>query len=59
LDAREEDLAEGLKEGRKEGEKQGRQAIARTLLGRGLGTSDIAQITGLSEQEITLLAAGQ
>jgi predicted transposase/invertase (TIGR01784 family) len=63
LDAREEGLAEGLKEGREEGLKEGqvkeRQAIARNLLGMGAAASDIAQITGLSEQEITQLAAGQ
>lgn len=53
---RQEGRQEGKQEGRQEGEKMASLKIARSLLGK-LSISEIAQITGLSIQEIEALQA--
>ncbi len=49
----------GLKKGRKEGLQKGREKerfdIAKTMLAKGMDCKTIAEITGLSEKEITKL----
>ena len=48
----EQGLAKGMEQGRAEGETEKAIQIARTLKSMGLSTQDIAQATGLTEQEI-------
>ena len=48
----EEGLKEGKQEGLKEGEMKEKRQIARTMLDRDMAISDIAAITGLSEEDI-------
>ena len=57
--AQEESLNEGIKKGKeeglKEGEKNGKIEIARNMLKKGYKIEDIAEISGLSKEEINLL----
>ncbi len=52
---REEGLAEGRAEGRAEGMKENNRDIARKMLSRGMCVEDIADITGLSVDELKAL----
>ena len=54
-EGREEGLAEGRAEGRAEGEKANALNIARRMKGKGFATEDIADMTGLSAEEINAL----
>jgi predicted transposase/invertase (TIGR01784 family) len=47
----------GLNEGLQQGEKQGKREVAQKLLEKGLLPADIADLTGLSLEDITALAA--
>ena len=51
-----EGLQEGLEKGRQEGVQEQREHTARELLARGLSVVEIAQVTGLSEDEVRALA---
>ena len=55
IEGREEGLAEGRIEGREEGREEEKLGIAKTALGMGMSFSDIAKLTGLSEQQIKYL----
>jgi len=63
LEGREEGLKEGRAEGRKEGRTEGREegkteaclANARKMKQKGYPSEDIAEITGLTEEEIAAL----
>lgn len=43
---------EGIKEGRKEGIREGSKNISRNLLKKGFTRMEVAELTGLSEEEI-------
>lgn len=45
-------LQEGRQEGRLEGEREGKLKVARQLLQLGMSLAQVAQVTGLSEQEL-------
>ena len=49
---REEGRAEGIEKGRAEGELQAKFAIVRNMLAKGLDVATIAELTGLSSDEI-------
>lgn len=51
-DAREAGWKKGLAEGRAEGQAKEKVAIARNLKSLGLSTAQIAQATGLTEEEV-------
>ena len=51
----EEGLKKGIKKGLKEGEKKGKIEIAKNMLKKGYKIEDIAEISGLSIEEIKLL----
>jgi predicted transposase/invertase (TIGR01784 family) len=51
-EGKQEGLKEGKQEGLKEGEMKEKRQIARTMLARDMAISDIAAITGLSEEDI-------
>jgi len=55
-DAREEGIAKGIAKGLEEGEKAKSLAVARNLVKRNMAVTDIAEITGLSFDEIKNLA---
>jgi predicted transposase/invertase (TIGR01784 family) len=55
VEGREEGRAEGLVEGRMEGEMKKALETARKLLQKNMPLSDIADVTGLSEEEIAAL----
>ncbi|MDR0842348.1 MAG: hypothetical protein LBP68_02890, partial [Acidobacteriota bacterium] len=57
-EAREEGRAEGREEARAEGEKLKAQAIARNAMKKNLPIEDIADITGLSREEVEKLRTG-
>ncbi len=50
-----EGRAEGIAEGRAEGIAKGRADVARNLKKKGMSVSDIADVTGLTEEEIKAL----
>ena len=52
---RAEGRAEGIAEGRAEGIAKGRADVARNLKKKGMSVSDIADVTGLTEEEIKAL----
>jgi len=52
---RAEGRAEGIAEGRAEGIAKGRADVARNLKKKGMSVSDIADVTGLTEEEIRAL----
>lgn len=54
-EARKEGLEEGREEGREEGEKKATLSIARSLKSRGMDISSIADVTGLSPEQISTL----
>jgi len=47
---------EGLQEGRQEGRQEGIREVARRLLNQGVSSKTVAEGTGLSEEEVSLLA---
>ena len=51
------DLAreDGYEEGRREGREEGHREIARNLKGKGMSPEDIAEVTGLTTEEIKAL----
>lgn len=53
---KEEGLQQGMQQGMQQGIQQARREDARKMLDRGFSITDIADITGLSEQEIRALA---
>ncbi len=55
---RAEGEAKGRAEGRAEGEAKGRAEVARNLIKLGMPIKQIAQATGLSEEEVTALQQG-
>ena len=55
--AREEGLEEGIERGRAEGRKESFVEIARQMLAREYPISEIAEMTGLSEEQIRALQA--
>ncbi|MDR2232032.1 MAG: Rpn family recombination-promoting nuclease/putative transposase [Tannerella sp.] len=63
FEGREEGLKEGLKEGKKEGLKEGlkegKKEVAKTALSKGIDTQTIAEITGLSIEEIEKLRTAE
>ena len=52
---REEGLAEGMAKGRSEGIAEGREEVARAMLKKGMDSATIAELTGISEEEIKRL----
>ena len=56
MSARQKGLEEGRQEGRQEGRHEEKQEIARAMRAMGLPTAVIAQVTGLSADEIARLA---
>ncbi len=52
---KEEGIKEGIKEGIEKGEKESKLKIAKKLLERKMSTKEIAEITGLKEEEIEKL----
>ncbi len=54
-----EGRAEGLAEGRAEGRTQGRAEVALRMLDFGMDINQIAQLTNLSVEEVSALAAGR
>ena len=54
-----EGLKQGIEKGRKEGEEKGlqrgKQQIARTMRAAGMDTQTVAQMTGLTVQEVEAL----
>jgi predicted transposase/invertase (TIGR01784 family) len=48
-------IAKGREEGRAEGITEGRADVARNLKKKGMSISDIADVTGLTEEEIKAL----
>ena len=55
---RTEGKAEGKIEGKIEGQTEGIQNVARNMLKKGMSVSEIADLTGLSEQKILALVDG-
>jgi predicted transposase/invertase (TIGR01784 family) len=53
---RQEGRQEGLQEGLETGQQQKAQEIARTMLAQGMEPSLVAQVTGLSPDQIAALA---
>lgn len=53
--AREDGYEEGREEGRREGREEGYKEIARNLKGKGMSLEDIAEVTGLTTEEIKAL----
>ena len=53
--AREDGYEEGREEGRREGREEGHREIARNLKGKGMSPEDIAEVTGLTTEEIKAL----
>jgi len=48
---------QGIEQGIKQGVEQGRQDIARTMLARGLTPTDVADLTGLTTEQISALSS--
>ncbi|GAB6058596.1 hypothetical protein JCM31598_17130 [Desulfonatronum parangueonense] len=46
---------EGRKEGRKEGRQEGRQEVVRSMLTRGMSIDEVAEIAGMSREQIAAL----
>ena len=55
--ARQEAIEEGRAEGRAQGRAEGRAEVALRMLDSGMDISQIAQLTGLSVEEVSVLAA--
>jgi len=55
LEGKEAGLAEGLEKGKVEGKAEGKLEIARSMKAKGYAVGDIADITGLTAQEIETL----
>jgi len=57
-EGREEGRQEGLQEGRQEGRQEEKLEVARSALRKNMSHADIADLTGLSLEEVKKLAAG-
>ena len=55
IDGRVEEKKEGLSEGREIGLIEGRKAVARSLLEKGMAEAEIAEVTGLTPEEVAAL----
>ena len=54
-EAKEEGLAEGMEKGLAEGMEKAHYETARKMKAKGFDSKEIAELTGLTEQEIALL----
>ena len=55
-EGREEGITVGLTKGREEGRDEERMTIARNCIAMGMAAASIAQVTGLSEEQVRMLS---